>query len=447
MWTRRRFGVALAGMNSAGRLAAGAATHDWPEWRGSGRAGVWREDGVLRGFPEEGLRFLWRTSVAAGYSGPSVVDGRVFLTDFTAETGLRGRERALALDASSGRVLWRDEWPADYAGLQYASGPRATPTVDGDRVYMLGAAGDLACFGVADGRPRWRRNFPADFATELPPWGMIAAPLVVGELLIAVVAGRPGAKVVAFDKHSGEEVWRTLDSVEYGPGYSQPLLIEVEGGTQTVIWHAGAVDALDPETGEHLWHQPFPIRMETPIATPVWQPPYLLVSAFFNGSRLFRLDGSRAELVWKGDSDSGVDTDGLHALMASPVISDGHIYGICSYGQLRCLDLETCRRVWETQAVTREKARNASAFLVRRGDEYWINNDRGELILARLSRDGYEEIDRTQLIEPTSKPGARRELGAVHWSHPAYSGRRIFVRNDLEILCADLAADNKDESG
>ena len=148
-----------------------------------------------------------------------------------------------------------------------------------------------------------------------------------------------------------------------------------------------------------------------------------------------------AELVWKGASDSAIDTDGLHALMSAPVIGGDYIYGICSYGQLRCLRLSSGERVWETQAVTGERARNASAFMVRNGDRYFINNDRGELVIARLTPTGYEEISRTFLIRPTSKPGARRALGAVNWSHPAYAQRHIFARNDEEIICASLAAE------
>ena len=173
----------------------------------------------------------------------------------------------------------------------------------------------------------------------------------------------------------------------------------------------------------------------------MWREPYLLVSAFFNGSRLYRAGGGSSHLVWKGSSDSAVRPDGLHALMGAPVIDGDYIYGVCSYGQLRCLRVSTGERVWETQAVTVEKARNASAFIVRNGERYFINNDRGELIIARLSPGGYEEIDRTKLIVPTSKPGARRELGAVNWSHPAYAGRSIFARNDEEIVCASLAAE------
>lgn len=420
---------------------------DWPEWRGAGRRGVWQESGVLEQFPAEGLTVQWRTSIGAGYSGPAVADGRVFVTDFRPTEATRGIERVLALDEATGGVLWTREWAVDYRGLQYASGPRATPTVDGGRVYVLGATGVLLCLDVRSGEALWQKDFVRDFEAELPVWGMSSAPLVDGPRLIALAAGRPDAKVVAFDKMTGAVIWSALSSIDSEPGYSQPIVVESGTTRQLIVWHTAAVASLDPQTGRLLWEQPFKIHMNSPIATPVWRQPYLLVSAFFNGARLFHIDGTppSAELLWKGSSDSAIDTDGLHALMATPVIDGGYIYGVCSFGQLRCLRAADGSRVWETQQLTKEKARNASAFLVRHGDRFFINNDRGELIIARLSPAGYEEISRTQLIEPTSDPGARRELGAVHWSHPAYANRHIIVRNDKEILSASLAASARPE--
>ena len=414
---------------------------DWPEWRGAGRRGEWNETGVLDRFPGQGLAVMWRAPLGSGYAGPAVSAGRVFVADFQPGEGLEGHEGLVALDQSNGLPLWSRRWPVDYAGIEYAAGPRATPTVDGDRVYVLGATGRLICLRVIDGSVLWERRFPRDFGTELPPWGMASAPLVYGDLLIAVAFGRPGAKLVALDKHSGEEVWRALSSEDSGPGYSQPVVLRHEGRPMVIVWHAGGLAAIEPATGTVIWEKPFRTRMETPIATPVWRRPHLLVSAFFNGSRLFHVGGADAELLWRGRSDSAIDTDGLHALMNSPVIDGDYIYGICSFGQLRCLRLATGERVWETQAVTRERARNASAFMVRNGDRYFINNDRGELIIARLAPSGYSEISRAFLIRPTSAPGARRELAAVNWSHPAYAGRSVFARNDEEIVCVSLAAE------
>jgi len=164
------------------------------------------------------------------------------------------------------------------------------------------------------------------------------------------------------------------------------------------------------------------------------------VSCFFNGSLLLELekDAPGARALWQISGQSEIDSDSLHALISTPVIDGNAIYGVGSYGQLRGLDLQTGKRLWESMDVVGEKARWAAAFIVRHGDRYIINNDRGELIFARLSREGYQEIDRTPLIKPTS-PASRRELGAVHWSHPAYANRHIVVRNDREIVRANLS--------
>jgi outer membrane protein assembly factor BamB len=411
---------------------------DWPEWRGTGREGVWEEDGILTAFPEGGLTYTWRVPVAAGYSGPAVAGGRVFVTDFRRGEGVRGTERVLCLDEATGKVLWTHEWPVEYRGLDsnYAIGPRATPTVDGDRVYVLGTMGALLALDVRTGEILWEKDFVEDFGTQVPPWGMTGAPLVEGNLLISLVGGEKDAKVVAFHKRTGAEVWRALPS-DGEPGYNPPFLAEVGGVRQVIIWHPEAVAALAPDSGKLLWEVPFKSQMGMTVATPVLHRDHLLVSAFFDGSMLLKLEGRTARKMWEGTSESEIDTEGLHALIGTPLLDAGQIYGICSYGQLRALDLETGRRLWESQEVTVEKARWAAAFFVRNGDRVFINNDRGDLIIARLTEKGYREIDRTFLIEPTS-PARRREKGAVHWSHPAYANRHIVVRNDREIVRASL---------
>src|SRR5688500_1958359 len=145
------------------------ASDDWPEWRGAGRTGGWYETGILESFPARGLTVRWRTPIHAGYAGPSVAGGRVFLTDSRRTVGNRAIERALAIDEQSGAVLWTQEWPADYTGLQliYAIGPRATPTVDGDRVYVLGAMGALLALNVTTGRVIWSKDFVRDFDASI----------------------------------------------------------------------------------------------------------------------------------------------------------------------------------------------------------------------------------------------------------------------------------------
>jgi outer membrane protein assembly factor BamB len=423
-------------------LTVPAAAEDWPEWRGRGRLGVWTETGIVETFPDGGLEYTWRTPLRAGYAGPSVADGRVFVTDFQAGAGMKGTERALALDEETGAILWTHEWPADYAGLQptYAIGPRATPTVDGDRVYVLGAKGALLCLDVETGEVRWRKDFEEEYGTRVPTWGMAGAPIVEGDLLIALVGGDDDALVVAFDKRTGREAWRALDTGRE-PGYSQPVIFDVAGVRQLIVWHPRGVASLDPQSGKLYWEVPFDVDLGMTVATPVLDDQRLLVSCFFNGSLLLELDEDApgARVLWQVSGLSEIDSDGLHALIATPVIDGEWIYGVGSYGELRGLELKTGQRRWESLDAVGEKARWAAAFIVRHGDRYIINNDRGELILADLTPDGYREIDRTPLIAPTS-PASARDLGAVHWSHPAYANRHIVVRNDREIVRANLGA-------
>jgi outer membrane protein assembly factor BamB len=421
-------------------LFSSVLADDWPEWRGAGRDGVWEEEGILTGFPKGGLTHTWRVPIAAGYAGPAVAGGRVFVTDFRRGEGIRGTERILCLDEVTGKVLWTHEWPVEYRGLDsnYAIGPRATPTVDGDRVYVLGTMGALLALDVNTGKVLWQVDFVEDYGTQVPAWGMTGAPLVEGRLLISLVGGEKNAKVVAFDKKTGAEVWRALPS-NSEPGYNPPFLVEAGGVRQVILWHPEAVASLDPASGTLLWEVPFKSQMGMTVATPVFHRGFLLVSAFFDGSMLLKLEGRTVRKVWEGTSESEIETEGLHALINTPVLDDERIYGICSYGQLRALDLKTGRRLWESQEVTVEKVRWASAFMVRNGERIFINNDRGDLILAELTAEGYRELDRTFLIEPTS-PARRREKGAVHWSHPAYANRHIVVRNDREIIRASLAA-------
>jgi outer membrane protein assembly factor BamB len=346
-------------------------------------------------------------------------------------------ERALCLDEKSGKILWTREWDADYQGISYDTGPRATPTVDGDRVYIVGGSGTLLCLNARTGDVIWRKDYVKDYRMQMPTWGIASAPLVDGDRLIAIVGGQPDAKVIAFDKMTGKEIWRALPS-DSEQGYSQPVIVAARGTRQLIIWDPTAVVALDPATGKTYWQHPFRINLGLTLATPVFDGSRLLVSSFYNGSMLLDLAKEKASVIWKGKSNSEINTDGLHAVVNTPVIDGHYIYGICSYGQFRCLNLKTGERIWETMEVTKEKARWASGFIVRHGDRYFINNDRGELIIAKLSAQGYQEISRTQLIKPTSNPGNRRELGAVNWSHPAYANRHIVARNDEEIISVSL---------
>jgi outer membrane protein assembly factor BamB len=430
--------------------AAAIRAEDWPEIRGKGRLGVWNETGIIEKIPDGGLNVLWRTPVHAGYTGPSVADGRVFLMDFLETSTLKGTERAMALDEKTGKILWTQEWPASYAGMSWPLGPRATPTVDGDRVYMVGADGKMFCFNVKDGKIIWKTDYVADFKADRKTWafdwGFASSPLVDGQRLICMVGGQPDAKVVAFDKMTGKELWRALSSTDSDLGVAQPIIITAGGGTrQLIIWYPGAVVALDPETGKQYWEQPYKVGGSMTVVLPVQTGSDLFFTTFYDGPLMLTLDDKKPaeKVAWKGKSDSEILTDGLHAVLATPAIIGDYIYGIDSYGQFRCLRAKTGERIWETQLVTKERARWSSGHIVRNGDRLFIVNDRGELIIMKPSPDGYHELGRTNLIKPTSPPGNRRELVNVAWSHPAFANKHIYERNDEELICVSLAVDGK----
>jgi outer membrane protein assembly factor BamB len=432
-------------------VAAGAALRadDWPEIAGKGRLGVWKETGILEQFPKTGLKVLWRTSIRGGYAGPAVADGRVFVTDFVETQKPRGTERALGLDEKTGKILWTQEWTVNYRGISWPVGPRATPTVDGDRVYVLGADGKLFCLDVRTGAIIWKKDYPADYGASRArwafDWGFASAPLVDGNRLICLVGGRPDAMVVAFDKMTGKEIWRALSSEDSDLGVAQPIIITAAGTRQLIIWYPGAVASLDPATGTLYWQQAYKVGGSMTVAIPRQSGSNLFFTTFYDGPLMLALDEKKpgATVVWKGKSDSEIQTDGLHAVITTPVIIGDYIYGICSYGQFRCLRAQTGDRIWETQAVTKERARWASGVIVQNGERLFINNDRGELIIMKPSPDGYHEVSRTALIKPTSPPQNRRELVNVNWLYPAYANKHIYARNDEEIICASLAADGR----
>ena len=234
--------------------------------------------------------------------------------------------------------------------VSYAVGPRATPTVDGDRVYIVGATGRLFCFDVETGGILWQKDFVAEYGTRVPVWGIVSAPLVENDLLITVVGGLPDALVIAFDKYTGEEQWRAIE-VGAEMGYAQPVIFEAGGARQLIIWHPEALTSLNPETGERYWEQPWEVSMGVTVATPVRSGEYLLVSQFFKGSLMMRLNQDRpdATRLWQGQSRSELpgDTDTLHAMVTTPLIIGDYIYGVGSYGELRGLDARTGDLIWE----------------------------------------------------------------------------------------------------
>ena len=427
-----------------------ARADDWPQWLGPQRDSIWRETGLMEKFPEGGLPARWRAPLGGGYAGPAVAGGRVFVTDrvlpekasnpsdpFKREQ-IPGQERVRCFDEADGKPLWTHAYDCTYT-ISYPAGPRATPLVAGGKVYTLGAEGHLCCLDAASGKEIWARELQKDYGIKTPMWGFAGNPLLDGQRLICLVGGA-GSTVVAFDKDSGKEIWRALSAKE--PGYCSPMIYEAGGRRQLIVWHPESLNALDPETGRLYWTEPFAVKAGMTIATPRMLGDLLFVSAFYSGPLMMRLDAAQpaAKLLWRGTSDSERKTDKLHCVMSTPFLEDGHIYGVCSYGQFRCLRADTGERLWEsavpTGAAAESNARWANAFIVKNGNRFFLFNEKGDLIIARLSPRGYEEISRAHLLEPTNTAGGRH----VVWSHPAFADRCVFARNDREIVCIPLAA-------
>ncbi len=450
---------ALAPRRAAGQLAlllgcfllivAPLHADDWPQWLGPQRDGVWRETGIIERFPADGLKFVWRIPVGGGYSGPAVAGGRVYLmdrqlakgatnpTNVFARSQIPGSERVLCLNEADGKILWQHEYECPYT-VSYASGPRVTPSVHDGKVYTLGAEGNLLCLDAEKGTLLWSRDFKKDFGIKTPMWGFADHPLVDGKKLICL-AGGEGSVAVAFDKDTGKELWRALAAKE--PGYAPPMIYEFAGKRQIILWHPEAVNALDPGTGKVIWSYSLApsVRFGMTIPSPRKIGDLLFLTSFYNGSLLLRVDSDKPSVVWQSQKVSEKDTDGLHSVMATPLIENGYIYSPCSYGQFRCLKLETGERLWETFAPTSGKSeRWGHAFVVKHRDRSFIFSEKGDLIIAKLTPEKYEEISRAHLLDPVNRDPGR----PVVWSHPAFANKRAYARNDKEIVCVSLAVDD-----
>jgi outer membrane protein assembly factor BamB len=416
---------------------------DWPQWLGPQRDSVWRETGIVEQFPVGGPVVKWRAPIAGGYAGPAVVDGRVYVTDYStsgdrtpdpnSRSKLQGQERVWCFSAADGRVLWKHEYACVYE-ISFPAGPRATPTVDGDRVYTLGAQGDLFCLKTEDGSVVWSRNFQRDYQATTPLWGYCGHPLVDGDRLFCVVGGA-GSIAVAFDKQTGKELWRALTAKEQA--YCPPTMIEAGGKRQLVIWHAEAINGLDPQTGQVYWSVPLDANYAMGIATPRQSGQYLFAGGIVNKSALLQLGAEQptAEVVWRGARGKGIGP-----VMVTPFLEGDYLYGVDGKGELRCVALATGEQLWTTYGATTKSGRpehSACAFLVKNGDRFFLASETGDLIIARLTPEKYAEIGRVKIIEPTGVAFGR----SVWWSHPAFANRCLFARNDQELICLSLASD------
>jgi outer membrane protein assembly factor BamB len=377
--------------------------------------------------------------IAGGYAGPAVAAGRVFVTDYVTEADVKianferksstGSERVLCLDEATGRILWKHAYPVTYT-IAYPAGPRCTPMVDGDRVYTLGAEGNLICFEAATGKILWERDLKKDYATKAALWGWASHPLIDGDRLICI-AGTDTAHAVALDTRSGREVWRAGKAPEQG--YVPPSIIEAAGVRQLVLVKPDGVYAVEPETGKLLWETPYGADNGSIIMTPVRVGEYLYIGGYQNKNLLLKLKGDApgVEVVWRNKPKQGIS-----AVNVQPFVADGLVYGFHENGELRAMRLPDGDFAWRGGGPLGGRPQGSgTAFITRHGDRFFLFAETGDLVIAKLTPTGYEELSRANLIEPTNVAFGR----PVVWCAPAYANRSMIVRNDAEIIRVSLA--------
>ena len=406
---------------------AWAEEDDWPQWRGTNRDGAWNEKGILESFPASGLEVRWRAPVGVGFSTPVISGGHVFVTDSLLEKPT-ARERVHCFDEATGKPLWSFSHEVAYPDWAFSEpnrkGPNATPIVHDRKLYTLGGIGHLFCLDVVSGAVSWQRDLQKDFPeAEL---GCTPSPLIEGDLLILCIGAKPAATVIAVDRNSGKEAWKAL--AEKG-AYSSPICITAGGARQLIVWTTESVTSLDPAAGTVLWREELSTGTDYAVSTPVRHGDLLLI-----GGLMLKLDPDKpaATVLWP---EKGAAQKKVLSSTSTALILGDHLYSGRSSGELVCLDLRTGGQVWKSNRVTDLKS-GACLHLTPNGGSVLISTERGELIRARLTPEGYEEISRAAILAPTYPFAGRKCV----WSPASFANRHVFARNDAELVCVSLAA-------
>lgn len=385
---------------------------DWPQWRGPRRDGVSAETGLLKSWPPSGPPLLWTAENAGeGYSSVAVAGGRVFTM------GNRGddREFIIAYDAGTGAELWAVAHAKGFRNGR-GNGPRGTPTVAGTWLYAEGATGQLTCLETRSGERRWSFNILERFRVRNLQWGLSESPLVAGKFLI-VTPGARDASVVALDRENGDVLWRCPGD---RAGYASPILIEVEGVEQVVVFHSSAVVGIRLDDGEPLWEYARASNRTANVATPVFHDGHVFVTSDYGtGCALLRIVPREGATFEAREVYFNREMKNHHG---GVILAGGHIYGFSSR-ILTCMEFPTGRTLWRHRGVGKGSLVHADGHL------YCLSED-GVVGLVKATPEGYREVGRFDLGRdrwPT-------------WTHPVVAGGRLFLRRDDRIFCFDLRA-------
>jgi outer membrane protein assembly factor BamB len=389
---------------------AGAAGGDWPQFRGPQRDGVALAAHLVRSWPAGGPRLLWQVPIGEGYSHLAVADGRIF-TLF----GANNTEYLAAFDAASGRQLWVVRTDAELSNDQ-GSGPRSTPTYDAGMLYAQSAQGQLLAVAAGTGKVAWKRDLAKAFGARVPQWGISSSPLVEGNLLLVAVGGDRGHSAMAFDKHSGKEVWAALDDK---PGYASPIALTAAGVRQAVFFTGSSVAGVAVADGKVLWEVPWATDYDVNAATPLFVAPDKLYvsSGYDTGSAVFQFhgDGGRVTVqqVWKSRD--------MKNQFSSAVLAGDYVYGFDN-GTLKCIKVQTGEERWKQRGLGHGSLILADGMLV-------VLSESGKLVLADAAPDAYHERATFQALDGRC------------WTGPSLAaGGKLFLRNRERMEAFDLAA-------
>lgn len=392
-------------------LVPAIAESEWPRFRGPDGTGISRETRWLGTWPGGQPRQVWKSEVGVGFSSMTFSGGRLFTLGHNGSKGGSGVDSVVALDAASGKELWRHSYPEKLADHYYEGGSSGTPTVDGNRVYTLSKAGVALCLDAATGKVVWSRNLASELGLKVPEWGFAGAPHIHGERVV-YNAGDAG---LALDKASGKEIW---SSGKTSAGYGTPVPLTLDGKPALAIFGLRHVIAVDPATGREFWRHPWKTRYDVNAADPVVAGDVMvLTSGYGTGACGIRFTASGAKELWRNKS--------LCAHMQAPIVFGTHVYGIDGDGgdaeaRLKCLDVSTGKVVWESPKAETGVLSAADGRLI------WVTG-KGELIVVKADPSGYQELARAQATR-----------GKV-WATPVLLDGRLFIRNWRgEIVCLDV---------
>jgi outer membrane protein assembly factor BamB len=404
--------LVLAGAMFTLLEAQAPAGFDWPQWRGPDRTGLSKETGLLKQWPASGPPRVWSISnLGAGYGTVAIKGDRIFVQS------LIGRQSAVvSLNRADGKLVWSRALGSG-GNNDRGPGPRGTPTVDGDRVYVLTENGDLACLRVQDGMPIWQRNILKEFNGRNISWDISESPLVDGNNVIVTPGGR-GAGVVALDKMTGKTVW-TSKELSDDAGYASVIVADVQGvRTLMTLTSQGGV-GVRANDGKLMWKYPRVANGTANIATPVFfDNKVFYTSDYGTGGALLRLTAQAGEVK----AQEVYFTRELKNHHGGVVLVDGYLYGFNST-ILTCLEFATGKMMWRDRSVGKGSLTYAD------GNLYILSED-NVVGLAAATPSGYQEKGRFRIADQ----------GLPSWAHPVVSGGRLYIRNQSTLASYDVRA-------